>query len=227
MTGFLEHELLAARGARHGFGLRGAPEPAGVRRPKQVHGRAVATLRRPDEALGEADAVICGAPGAAVAVVTADCVPILLASPRADVVAAVHAGWRGLAAGVIEAALRALEEAGAGSAELAAAVGPHVGACCYEVDAPVLDALRARFGARVDGAARPTRPGHARIDLGALARTELERWLPRDAIGAFPGACTHCDAARFESHRRDGPRAGRMVHWIAANPPLTAREPSR
>jgi purine-nucleoside/S-methyl-5'-thioadenosine phosphorylase / adenosine deaminase len=218
VTGFLEHELLAARGARHGFGLRGASEPAGVQRPKQVHGRAVARLQRVGAALGEADAVVCDAPGAAVAVVTADCVPILLAAPGARVVAAVHAGWRGLAAGVIEAALRALEEAGAPGPELAAAVGPHIGPCCYEVDAPVLDALRTRFGAALAEASRPTRPAHARIDLGALARAELARVLPSDAIGSFADACTRCDAARFESHRRDGPRAGRMLHWIATGP---------
>jgi hypothetical protein len=211
---FLEHELLAARAARHGFGLRGAAEPAGVRRPRQVHGRAVARLRAGDEPLGEADAVVCDAPGARVAVVTADCVPILLASPGARAVAAVHAGWRGLAAGVIEAAVGALEELGVRGAELVAAVGPHVGVCCYEVDAPVLDALRRRFGAALAEAARPTRPSHARVDLGALARAELLRWLPPEAVGGFAGACTRCDAERFESHRRDGPRAGRMLHWI-------------
>jgi YfiH family protein len=215
VSAYLEHPLLAARGARHGFGLRGAHEPAGTLRPKQVHGTAVARARGADAALGEADAVVCAAPGLAVAVVTADCVPILLAAPGARLVAAVHAGWRGLAAGVIEAALAALRDAGAG-AELAAAVGPHVGACCYEVDEPVLERLRARFGAALDAAAAPTRAGHARVDLGALARADLLRALAPDAVGGFAGACTRCDAARFESHRRDGASAGRMVHWIRA-----------
>jgi YfiH family protein len=214
MSGWLEHELLAARGARHGFGLRGAAEPPGTRRPRQVHGSEVADATA--AALGEADAVVGRAPGVPVAVVTADCVPILLAAPAARVVAAVHAGWRGLAGGVIESALRALEAAGARGGELAAVVGPHIGACCYEVDDPVLARLRARFGAALDAAAVPTRPGHARVDLGALARAELLRELPQAALGAFPGACTRCDAARFESHRRDGAQAGRMVHWIAA-----------
>jgi hypothetical protein len=217
VSGWLEHALLAERGARHGFGLRGTSEPPGTRRPRQVHGSAVADAA--DAALGEADAVVCRTPGSPVAVVTADCVPILLATRDASVVAAVHAGWRGLAGGVIEAALRALAAAGAPAADLAAVVGPHIGACCYEVDEPVLGRLAARFGAVLETAAVPTRPGHARIDLGVLARAELLRALRRDAVGDFPGACTRCDAVRFESHRRDGVRAGRMVHWISVAPP--------
>jgi len=214
VSGALEHELLRGAGARHGFGLRGTPAPAGTLRPKQVHGRAVALVRDGSERLGDADAALCSAPGVAVAVVTADCVPILLAAPGARVVAAVHAGWRGLAAGVIEGALAALAAAGAGGGELVAAIGPHVGPCCYEVDEPVLAALHARFGSAAHAAAHATRPGHARVDLGALARADLLRSLAPKAVGAFPGACTRCDAERFESHRREGARAGRMVHWV-------------
>jgi YfiH family protein len=214
MSGALQHELLRKAGVRHGFGLRGSEAPPGTLRPKQVHGRAVARVRDGAERLGEADAVVCSAPGVAVAVVTADCVPILLAAPGARVVAAVHAGWRGLAAGVVEAALLELAAAGARPGELVAAVGPHVGACCYEVDEPVLGPLRARFGAGLDAAVSATRSGHARLDLGALVRADLLRALAPEAVGAFPGACTHCDAQRFESHRRDGARAGRMAHWV-------------
>jgi len=214
MSAALEHELLRSAGARHGFGLRGTQAPAGTLRPKQVHGSAVATLRDGSERLGEADAAVCRAPGVAVAVVTADCVPILLATPGARVVAAVHAGWRGLAAGVVEAALAALAAEGARRGELVAAIGPHVGACCYEVDDPVLAALHARFGGALDAAANATRPGHARIDLGALARAALLQALAPGSVGGFDGTCTRCDAARFESHRRDGARAGRMVHWV-------------
>jgi YfiH family protein len=214
VSGRLAHELLSARGAAHGFGLRGAAAPAGTVRPKQVHGtRAVRAAHGVD--LGEADAVVCDTPSMSVAVVTADCVPILLADGDARVVAAVHAGWRGLAAGVVESALAALAERGASGQGLAAAVGPHIGACCYEVDEPVLSALEKRFGAAALAAAtRPTRAGHARIDLGALVRADLARALDVRAIGDFAGACTRCDAARFESYRRDGARAGRMVHWI-------------
>jgi YfiH family protein len=217
VTGHLEHDLLAARGAAHGFGLRGTSAPQGTVRPKQVHGTAVARAQAPGEELGPADAVWCDAPGVTVAVVTADCVPILVASRDARVVAAVHAGWRGLADGVIGAALGELAAGGASGDELAAVVGPHIGPCCYEVDEPVLARLRERFGeAALERASQATRAGHARIDLGALVRADLERSLDAAAIGSFAGACTRCDAVRFESYRRNGANAGRMVHWITS-----------
>jgi copper oxidase (laccase) domain-containing protein len=85
------------------------------------------------------------------------------------------------------------------------------------VDEPVLARLRERFGeAALARASQPTSPGHARIDLGALVRADLERSLDAAAIGSFAGACTRCDAVRFESYRRNGANAGRMVHWITA-----------
>jgi YfiH family protein len=173
MSGSLSHALLAARGAAHGFGLRGTSAPSGTVRAKQVHGTRVARAGGAEIDLGEADAVVCDTPGMSVAVVTADCVPILIAGPGAETVAAVHAGWRGLAAGVIGTALAALAERGAQGSALAAVVGPHIGPCCYEVDEPVLASLRARFGAAAVGAAsQPTRAGHARVDLGARSRPE-------------------------------------------------------
>ena len=213
MSGWLEHPLLAAAGVRHGFGLRTSPALAGVRRPVQVHGAAVV---RADSAapLGEADAALATRPGVAVGVVTADCVPVLVAAGGA--VAAVHAGWRGLARGVIPSALEALSDAAPG-AEAVAAVGPCIGACCYEVDAPVLDALGRRFGAALAGALRATRPDHALLDLPALAREALlAAGLAPARIGAVAGACTRCDAARFHSFRRDGAAAGRLLSWIEA-----------
>jgi hypothetical protein len=221
VTAPLTHLLLGARGAAHGFGVRGALGPPLLARPKQVHGIAVARARAGGEALGDADAAWSDAPGVAVAVVTADCVPILLAGEDARVVAAVHAGWRGLAGGVIAATLDALRAAGAPPDSLVAVVGPSIGLCCYEVDAPVLGPLRARFGAALDAHVSATRPGHARVDLGALARAELAAALPRGAVGALEGACTSCDAGRFESYRRDGARAGRLVHWVRAREGLT------
>jgi hypothetical protein len=212
------HALLAEREAEHGFGVRGAPEPPRLARPRQVHGTAVVRARAADASLGDADAVWSDTPGVAVGVVTADCVPILLAAPGAHVVAAVHAGWRGLADGVIAATLGALGAAGVAAGSLAAAVGPCIGLCCYEVDAPVLARLRARYGGALDAAAVETRPGHARVDLGALARVELAAALPPDAVAVLPDACTRCDGVRFESYRRDGARAGRLLHWIRVHP---------
>jgi hypothetical protein len=178
-----------------------------------VHGARVAWASAAGE-LGDADAVLARERGLRVGVRTADCVPILIAA--GGVVGAVHAGWRGLAAGVIERAIAELQRAEPG-AELAAAIGPCIGGCCYEVDAPVLDPLQGRYGALMDAASVPTRAGHARLDLGALAQLALARSgvAPR-AIGTAARHCTRCDPARFHSFRRDGAAAGRLAHWIEA-----------
>ncbi len=210
MNGFLRDSLLTARGIAHGFGTRASPELA-LSRPRQVHGARVVWTEGDDD-LGEADAVFTRTRGTRVGVLTADCLPILLAA--GEVVAAVHAGWRGLAAGVIENAVAELARTEPGAA-VVAAIGPSIGSCCYEVDAPVLDPLRARYGAPLDAASAPTRPGHARLDLGALAAAALVRaGVAPAAIGREAMACTRCDAARFHSYRRDGAAAGRLVHWI-------------
>ena len=215
----LTHALLQQVGVAHGFGVRGAPEPAGLLRPRQVHGAHVvraADCRMP--APPEADAVLSGEPGVPIGVATADCVPILCASSRGDWVAAVHAGWRGLARGVVAASVDALRRS-ASHADWVAVIGPHIGPCCYEVDVPVLDALRHEIGdASVAVASTPTRPGHARIDLGALCEVALERaGVARARIGRLPECCTRCDATRFHSYRRDGAHAGRLLHHVAAS----------
>jgi YfiH family protein len=213
VSAWLEHPLLVAAGVRHGFGLRNSPALAAVRRPRQVHGVQIACADAAGE-LGEADAVFTTRPGVAVGVITADCVPVLVSAGAA--VAAIHAGWRGLAAGVIPRALTALRECVPG-AEFVAAVGPCIGPCCYEVDEPVLAALRVRFAATLDGALSATRPGHAKLDLPALARSALTAGgVDADRIGAVTDACTRCDAVRFHSFRRDAAAAGRLLSWVEA-----------
>ncbi|MEE9608598.1 MAG: polyphenol oxidase family protein [Myxococcota bacterium] len=214
----LAHPLLTGRRVAHGFGLRGSAAPPGIRRPRQVHGAGVVDA---DQCGGPeppaADAVVCAAAGVPVGILTADCVPILLASSRGSAVAAIHAGWRGLARGVVAAGVDALRGAALDEPELVAAIGPHIGPCCYEVDDPVLDALSPRFARDLEGALRPARAGHALLDLGALVRLALvTAGLAASAVGALPDACTRCDRERFHSYRRDGPRAGRLVHFIAA-----------
>lgn len=220
-SAYLAHELFDALGVVHGFGQRGAAEPPNHLRPRQVHGAVVMRA----EALGggdppAADAIVSTRPGLCVAVVTADCLPILVSARSGAAVAAIHAGWRGLAAGVIEAGLDALVAAIPGAAargQMRAVVGPHIGPCCYEVDAPVLDRLAQRYGGLIDAQLRASRPGHAFLDLGGLALCALERaGLERAQLGSFPDACTRCDARRFHSFRRDGAAAGRMLHFVAA-----------
>jgi len=214
---WIRHPLLAACGVEHGFGLRGASRE-GLLRPRQVHGAKVATAAAcAGPSPPDADAITSKLAGQAVAVVTADCVPILVAAADGSAVAAVHAGWRGLAAGVIEAGVAALGELAGGSASLVAVVGPHIGACCYEVDQPVLDGLGDRFGDSLASTTRPTRPDHVALDLGGLSRLALQRaGLVPAAVGSVPDACTRCDAKRFHSYRRDGLASGRLVHFIAA-----------
>lgn len=222
--GFLKHPLLAQAGVRHGFGTKGAGELADVLRPRQVHGARVLRVgSAPSGELGDADAVVSSAPGRPVAIVTADCVPILAASGSGSAsasgsgaVAAIHAGWRGLAAGVIEAAIATLRSTQPGTT-VRAVVGPHIGDCCYEVDPPVIDALRRRYGAGLDAHLRAGRPGHAWLDLGGLALAALRACgVPASESAVLEDACTQCDALRFHSFRRDGAQAGRLLHWIAA-----------
>ncbi len=211
----LRHPLLEGLGLVHGFGLRGAPEPVGLLRPRQVHGARVVRARDCADAEVPADAVLASEAGTCVGVVTADCVPLLIAADGGRVVAAVHAGWRGLAAGVVEAAVAAVC---AEAHEPVAVIGPHAGACCYEVDAPVLRSLRPRFGEELERAGQPTSPGHVLLDLGRLAHGALRAaGVAASSIGRIARACTICDATRFHSYRRDGPRAGRLVHFIRSS----------
>lgn len=230
---WIRHPLLERSGVAHGFGTRSAQAPAGLLRPRQVHGTRVVVVARdagPPADPGEADAVVSARAALPIGVVTADCLPILVAAPG-GAVAAVHAGWRGLAAGVIGEALAALAELSPeGVAGATAVIGPRVGPGCYEVDAPVVDALARRFADALDAAVAATRPGHWRLDLAALARVDLARaGLAAERIAALAGACTACDAERFHSYRRDGPGSGRLFHWIAAgrprpDGPVTERE---
>jgi YfiH family protein len=217
----IRHPLLDACGVAHGFGVRGAAEPEGCVRPRQVHGVRVLIARASaGDVAQEGDAVVSDVPGLPVAVVTADCVPLLVAESDGTRVAAIHAGWRGLAAGVVAEGFAALVRSGAAPARLHAVIGPHIGSCCYEIDEPVIEGLRTRFDADLGAALRRVRPGHALLDLGALVRVEcLRAGLEPMAVASLSGACTRCDERRFHSYRRDGARAGRLLHFIAACPP--------
>ncbi len=223
-AGFLAHPLLARCDLDHGFGTRGATPPAALVRPRQVHGVKVMRVA-PDAPVHEieADVIVSTAPGVSVAVVTADCVPILLAASGRAGVAAIHAGWRGLSEGVVSVGVAALRECVGEGESLVAAIGPCVGACCYEVDDAVVSRIRRRFADELPAALHPPRvpkPGHVRLDLAHLVRAELlAAGVSAEATGSLVGACTQCDAKRFHSYRRDGPRAGRLVHFVCAPAP--------
>ena len=206
----LESALLRGAGFRHGFSIRPwdfrsdreASEdaialvlrlPRRIVQVSQVHGaRAVLA---PCERTEEADAIVAREGDTAVGVRVADCVPVLLASSKTGAVAAVHAGWRGVVARVVDAAFEL------GDFDLAA-IGPCIGACCFEIGDDVAAKL-----------APHAKDRHG--DLRAAVRAQLlARGLQNAHIEDVPG-CTRCDAERFFSHRRDGDAAGRHLAVIA------------
>lgn len=175
---------------------------------QQVHEHAVARLPGP---LPEAaDAAVVFGRGPVCAVLVADCLPVFLASRDGDRVGVAHAGWRGLAAGVVEATVVAL---GCDPARLVAWLGPAIGPRAFEVG----EEVRAAFTDRDAGAAalfHPCRAGRWLADLPALARRRLMACGVASVHGG--GTCTVSDAARFYSYRRDGV-TGRMaaLAWLA------------
>lgn len=163
----------------------------------QVHGLTVADL---DEAgpLSLADAAITRDSGKVCAILTADCLPIVFATDTGDTVAAAHAGWRGLAAGVIEATVRAM---GAQPERLIAWLGPAIGPAHFEVGGEVREAFL-RTDPRAGNAFKANALGRYLADLGMLARRRLEGLGINRIYGG--GECTYARADRYFSHRRDG-----------------------
>jgi YfiH family protein len=165
----------------------------------QVHGAEVIRVDRPWRP-GEgprADAMVTDRPGVTLGIVTADCAPVLFATPSGDVVGAAHAGWRGALSGVLEATLAAMRALGA--AEVVAAVGPCIAPESYEVAADLRDAVLARDPAdkRFFGAGK--RPERWQFDLPGYCAARL---AAAGATAHILGADTLADAARFYSHRR-------------------------
>jgi hypothetical protein len=180
---------------------------------RQVHGAAVARLTRTASAAPVADAAVTTERGVVCAILTADCLPVLFADRAGTAVGIAHAGWRGLAAGVVEATLAALRDLGAQPADVVVWLGPAIGSAAFEVGDEVRDA----FCAPDPGAAAcfaPHRAGKWHADLYGLARRRLARLgVTRVDGGDF---CTYTDAGRFYSYRRDR-RSGRMAAavWLA------------
>ena len=174
----------------------------------QVHGIDVAVL--PRTSAGPADAAVTFARDQVCAVLVADCLPVFLASRAGDRIGIAHAGWRGLAGGVLEATVAALD---CEPADLVAWLGPAIGPAAFEIGPEVRDA----FIERDPGAGAEFRAGGAGrwfADLPALARRRLDALGVGDVRGQSP--CTHSDPRRFYSYRRDG-ATGRMaaLAWLA------------
>jgi polyphenol oxidase len=185
--------------------LREQIEVSSLARVYQVHGTTLvraengSTEHLSQQELPHADGQLSTVPGLGLMVLTADCLPVAIG--REGAVAMVHAGWRGLAAGILETAVLALDAID-GSSETVAVIGPGAGACCYEVGPEVHEA----FGEHDHESGK--------MDLRRIAR---ERLLAAgvDRVEAR-GGCTICDQ-RYFSYRREGKRAGRMagVAWLS------------
>ena len=182
------------------FGLPSAP-----RWLRQVHGAGVVVDSEGDEP--EADASVTARSGIVLAILTADCLPVVLAAADGSEVAAAHAGWRGLGGGVLEATVAAMRTS---PTDIVAWLGPAAGPQAYEVGTDVHAAFVDR-DPRAATAFVATRPGHWRVDLYALARQRLADAGVTRVFGG--GLCTISDAQRFYSHRRDQ-RTGRMATLI-------------
>lgn len=212
------------------LGVRGGDDPAAVEENRrrlaaacgwtgqpawlaQVHGADVLALADPPAGEPRADGAVADAPGRVCVVLTADCLPVLLCDRAGTRVGALHAGWRGLAAGVVEAGVAAMDGPGA---SLLAWLGPCIGQAAFEVGPEVRDA----FLAADPGCGSCFLPGRGdrwHADLRALARRRLAGAGVTE-VHEDPG-CTWSDARRFYSHRRDG-ETGRMATavWLADAP---------
>ena len=165
------------------------------------------TVSLPSPGEPEADAAVTADAGVVLAILTADCLPVVFAAEDGSEVGAAHAGWRGLAVGVLEATVAALH---APPAQLLAWLGPAAGPRHYEIGAEVREAFLTH-DPRASEAFTATRPGHWRVDLYALARQRLAAAGVHRVYGG--GLDTLVDAARFFSHRRDA-RTGRMATLV-------------
>ncbi len=196
----------------HGFGTRdtqGWPDAGRLVTLHQIHSDHVVRVdcRTRSGRAGEGDALVTNCPGILVGVRTADCVPILIVDPARRAVAAVHAGWRGTAAGIaLKAVDKLRSEFGSNPGDLCAAIGPAIGGCCYEVGPEVATLLAPLFPERQDLERR------ARIDLVEANRRQLlAAGLSQTQI-ASGAPCTFCTPI-LHSYRRDR-SSGRMVSAI-------------
>ena len=244
----------------HGFSTRSAgnlqPRPAQDRFARSLAGPGAklvtarqihsAIVRLATDSGRPGDSLVTAAPGILVGIKTADCLPILLANPRCRVVAAVHAGWCGAAKRVVEKTIGEMRCAfGSDPADLHAAIGPGIQACCFEVGPEVLQEFASQF-VDADQFCRPDPPdpaltmlphptmtgeGHAlmrrldsdhgRVDLAEAVRRQL---LAAGVSRIYnSGLCTACDLKHFYSYRREKEAAGRMLAVIGVRLESSAR----
>lgn len=197
------------------FGL----EPHRLLTVQQVHGSEILVLDQPNPDLAhflrvDSDAVITDQPGVMIGILVADCFPVLLYDPERRVVAAVHVGWRGAAAGLLGRTVQALQSLfGCRPERLCAAIGPGIGGHGYEVDRPVREAFRAGSG-HWEEISRETSLGHWLLDLRLSCRLQLaDAGVPAGRTDEVAD-CTCCHRETFFSYRRDAGRTGRQMGFL-------------
>lgn len=186
---------------------------------RQVHGTDILVIDEPNEDYShfltiESDAIVTNQPNIMIGVCVADCAPILLLDPEKQVIAAVHAGWQGTAAGLVSKTVAAMKSFfGCNPEAIQAAIGPCIGKCCYEVDQPVKQAFT-QSGIPWETVADQGADGKWNLDLTAANRELLlQAGLSADAIQTAD-ICVCCVKESFFSYRRDNGETGRQMGFI-------------
>ena len=221
----LQGESLRGDGLRHGFFSRHygvddiaaafAMEPENLLLARQIHSAAAMRVVRPWEGeAAEVDGLATDRRGLALAIATADCMPVLLADTQAGVIGACHAGWRGALAGICEATLEEMARLGADKERIRAALGPAISQRAYEVDRPFREAFaQGGESARAEEFFAPgTRSDHWHFDLGGYVARRLRDAGVRAIETVSP--CTHAENALYFSHRRAPQERGRQISAI-------------
>ena len=177
---------------------------------EQVHGMRVLDLDR--EAPGTADGAVSSTPGQVCAILTADCLPVLLAAREGGRIGAVHAGWRGTAADIAGGAVARAGESGISPDSIQVELGPSIGRCCYEVGEEVLDAFSG--SGLLDRETLQEVAGTKRLDLRALNARLLERAGVRRESIRQSDHCTRCGHREYFSYRWDPSDVGRQSSWV-------------
>ncbi|MCI8916857.1 MAG: peptidoglycan editing factor PgeF [Oscillospiraceae bacterium] len=188
----------------------------------QIHGGAVRTVTTADlkadpydKVTYEADGLMTDLPGVALVIYSADCIPILFYDPERRVIAAVHAGWRGTAAGIATAAVARMKDVyGCRPENILAAIGPGIGPDCFETHEDVPNAMTAALSTAVLQHIKIKENGKFSVDLKGVNAMRLEQAGLDPAHIAVSQVCTACDQERFWSHRRQGTSRGSMAAAI-------------
>jgi len=186
----------------------------------QVHSDRIAVVTRKEAGRGgldkvsrlpDTDGLVTGERGICLMVLSADCVPVLLYAPDRQVIAAVHAGWRGTAARIVAKAVAVMRERfGCLPERMLAGIGPSIGSCCFEVNGDVARVFRELFPAERGIVVPGRREGKFQVDLWEANRRELMEAGVKSANIEIAGMCSVCHPDRFFSYRREGVKAGRF-----------------